>query len=160
MLSGGSVWKGVVGLAGLEGVVLSGTSGSPNTFIDNSTSPVNATAEWEFRTDGTVWQVKGNAADVQFQDGIEWSAGQDAPAEDRWIRFTDDTGDASSSGDGTGTWHKVSGTGAANRKVGWVEFTDGLADQTGSAKVEIAIDSGGSTIIATGYYGATAQVAP
>lgn len=142
-------WKQI---HGGEMKTLSGTSGSPNP--DNSASQNYAAAGWTFKTTGTVWKY---SSATQFQDGIEWTSGQDSPTEDSWIRATVTAG--STPNGPVGSWLKVAGSGSADRT--WTidrDSTEGSGTTTCTLKIELATDSGGSNIVATGYYRANATI--
>ena len=136
---------------------LSGSTGTPNDVTNTESSPTNSSAWWEFRTNGTVWS-KGDSGTVQFQDSIEWTDEQDTPTVDIWIRSTANAGAAHTTGPTNGIWNVLQGSGEANQRWTWTETTDGEATTQGSVKIEIATDSGGSNIVATGYYQGTAIV--
>lgn len=131
-------------------VTLSGVIGTPNVTSDNGTDPQ---CGWQFRANGSVWQMRSNSADTQFQDGTEWNDNQDLPNDDFWIRFTEETfeGDGSRAVNPGTNWLKVSGSGSANRGFEADDIT-GTGPTVWKMKVEIAEDSGGSSIVATGYY--------
>lgn len=131
---------------------LSGTTGTPNIASDAQTSPTNAQAGWTFRTDGTVDEEEGAANFTQFQDGVEWTDEQDTPTVDIWIRAQNDAGDNPTTGPSLNTWHVLQGSGEADRQWRWIEITDGFASTSGTLQIDISTDSGGSTIVATGYY--------
>jgi len=137
-------------------ITLSGTTGSPNIFTDFALSPLNAQAHWEFRTDGSLWKMALRGSDIQFQSGVQWCAS--TPLGEYWARWTFNANDVHNVGSASGTWRKIAGSGAGVQYFGWLETTDGFATTEGSVKVEIASDSGGSTIVATGYYGGKADV--
>lgn len=136
---------------------LSGTTGSPNVASHATTSPADAEAGWIFNIDGTV-DRDDNGSVAQWQDGVEWTDEQDTPTVDMWIRATNDAGDNPSSGPALATWHKLQGTSEAVRTWLWEETTNGFASTAGTIKVEISTDSGGVTIVATGYYRGVASV--
>lgn len=130
-----------------------GSSGSPNVATSIKTTPTNATAYWAWNTDGTV-DHRTTTGISQFRAGIEWHG---SPSADVWIRFTSNSG-VVPSGVAMNTWLKVYGTSSANRTATWTYTSDTPGNTTGSVKVELSTDSGGSTIVATGYYGGVAQV--
>lgn len=138
-----------------EKVTLSGSSGSPNVATDNAISPADAEVSWEFRTDGSVWRLFDNAADSQFNAGVQWNP---SPGIDYWIRFTLDAGDAANVGNTFGVWHKLAGAGSSNRSFGWREIQSGFQTEAGTAQVDIATDVAGSNIVATGFYRGVATV--
>lgn len=134
-------------------VTLSGSSGTPNTSSDFAISTDNASVYWQFNTDGTVDRIKTQQSDVfDIFPGVQWC--NQSPTIDYWIRFTHNAGDASNFGNSSGSW--IAMTTAVGQ--GWQETTNGFAETSGSSKVEIATDSGGSNIVATGYYGGTANI--
>jgi len=136
-----------------EVITLSGTTGSPNTSTDFAISTNNASVYWAFNADGTVDRIKTQGTDIFEIFGPNQWCNTD-PALNYWIRFTHNAGDAANLGNSSGTWFAMSG---ANGQ-GWQETTNGFATHSGSSKVEISTDSGGSTIVATGYYGGTAEI--
>lgn len=140
-----------------ETYTLSGTSGSPNIAANTETSPTNSLVSWIFNTDGTVDKDEGGTV-TQFQAGTEWSDAQPTPGADMWLRATLDSGDTTTAGDTLGVWLKVAGSGSANRTFTWEETTDGFANTIGTIQAELATDSGGTNIVATGYYRGTASV--
>lgn len=138
-----------------EVITLSGTTGDPNQAIDFETSPTNAQAWWDFKTDGRIWK-EGLSAGF-FQSGTEWNSNYpDAPGRDYWIRATANADSAPNLGQTLNTWHVLYGTGQSDRRWGWEEAA--IGSYLGSIKVEIATDSGGSNIVATGYYEGRADV--
>lgn len=142
-----------------ERFTLSGTDGTPNALTDASTSGT-VTATWQFETDGEVWTFRDVGSDNQFQDGVEFSSKQPNSGKDLWIKATQTgvttPGDAPNVGDSTDSWLKVRGTSSANRSWGWTQT--GLGITEGTVKVDLSTDSGGSTIVATGYYKGTAEI--
>lgn len=134
-------------------ITLSGTTGSPNTSTDFAISTNDAYVRWFFNSDGTVDRLKLQGADsFEIFGPSQWSNG--TPIGDYWLRFTHNAGDAANLGNSSGSWLAM--TTALSQ--GWQETTNGFAVTTGSSKVEIASDSGGTTIVATGYYGGTASI--
>ncbi len=131
---------------------LSGTTGAPNSASDYNLFPDDSLAGWRFYNNGEVWKVETTT--TQFRDGIEWSSEQPTVTVDAWIRATYYSGDSPNSGDTLNTWHKV-GNGS-NRA--WLWSVTGAGSEVGVIKVEIATDSGGSDIVATGYYRGSAIV--
>jgi hypothetical protein len=140
----GGVWR-LVWEPAASDITLSGSAANPNEAVESQAGA--ATAGWNFNTDGTVDKVEGGTV-TQFQDGIEWDVNQDVPVDDYWLRATVNTGDAPTTGN-TGVWNKISGASSANYVLRWTKTVSG----SHSVKIEIASDSGGSTIVATGYYG-------
>lgn len=133
-----------------EVITLSGTAGAPNTTIDNAGSaPASAEAGFLFLTTGGVTAHRFITGDAAFQAGTEWC--NQAPVGSYWIRFTSNTGTDPSIA--MNTWLALT----TQRDCVWQAGT-AAETVTGSVKVEIASDSGGATIVATGYYGGTAIV--
>lgn len=131
-------------------VTLSGTTGSPNTSLDFAISTNNAEVRWFFNTDGTIDRLK-----LQGSDVFEWGNWcNQTPTISYWGRFTHNAGDTANVGNSSGSWISM----ISNISQGWNEDQDGFATYSGSSKFEIATDSGGSNIIATGYYGGTAEI--
>ncbi len=134
---------------GDEPVGLAGTSGAPRLAFDSSISPTVATVDWEFRANGEVWKDEGGTA-TQDNAGTTWyTGGGSPPTSTYWIRFTkpvtlDDDPD---SGDALNTWHEL---GTVTRLFGYNRSAAG--GESGKIKVEIATDSTGTNIVATGYY--------
>lgn len=147
----GSFWEPLYPASGvIETVTLSGTTGTPNTTLTVKLSPTDATAGWDFNSDGTV-DNEATAGISQFNGGVEWI--DLSPTGSYWIRATLNAGNAPDSGT-LGTWLALT----ISRSWRWT--ITGTGTTSGSVKIEIATDSGGSTIVATGYYGATATVEP
>ena len=143
---------------GPEVITLSGTTGSPISYTDVGEDPGNASVTWIFETDGEVQVLRLIESDFQYATGVQWSDWQPTPGQDYWIRATNNAGSNPTGGSGLGTWLKVAGSGSSNRS--WVWFRATVGTTTGSIKVEIATDSGGTDIVATGYYEGAAQVFP
>lgn len=148
----------LLGAESADLVTLSGTSLSPNVVTGLTASPNDSWAEWLFNTDGTVDTNEVTSGVVQFQTGVEWNDAQTTPAVDYWIRATLEDGVNPTSGAAIGSWLKVSVSGSANRIWRWTDTTNGDSTTTGTLKIEIATDSGGTNIVATGYYKGTAIV--
>lgn len=136
-------------------ISLSGTAIAPNTSVGVATEPTNAVAGWRFNVDGTVERfVSGSYADWDT-DPEEWVGNLQNPNDEYWIRFTLDSGDAATTiTGGAGVWNKISGSGEALALITWTQGSVGTL--SGVYQVDIATDSGGSNIIATGYYEGTA----
>jgi hypothetical protein len=125
---------------------LSGTTGSPNVATTITTFPDDASAGWDFRLDGRVQKVEATSS--FFNEGTEWTDAYPGETGDTWIRATNDAGSNPDSGPALGTWHTL-GNGATNS---WRWVVTGAGTSQGTLKIEIATDSGGSNIVATGYY--------
>lgn len=141
----------------VEVITLSGTSGTPNEASDSDNT--SADAAWEFLTDGTVDKIEGGST-TQFQTGVEWSDFQPTPGQDYWVRAQNDAGSNPTTGPALNTWHKVAGSGSANRRWTWqrLDFEDGPGTTTGTLQVDIATDASGTNIVATGYYRGSATI--
>lgn len=142
-------------------ITLSGTSGTPNLHSLEDTG-VNPSGGWIFDNEGRVYKADSMwAKTTQFQDGTEWNGSQDVPTDDYWIRFTEQSfvdggGTREYQNASLGSWLKVSGASSTDRAFGVEDLSgDGATEFT--VKVEIASDSGGSNIVATGYYKMTAE---
>jgi hypothetical protein len=135
--------------SGLGPVDLAGTVGVPRQAYDSSIDPNLATVDWDFRTDGGVYKVEGFSAPLETQDNASttWYPNGTPPTGRFWIRFTVDSGDTPDTGDSMSTWHTLAST---DRTFGYNR--SGTGQDRGVIKVEIATDSGGSSIVATGYY--------
>lgn len=140
---------------GLGPVGLAGTTVSPRTAFDSTVTPFLATVDWEFRTDGTVYKVEDFSVPVETQDNAAttWYPDGSPPTGTYWIRFTVYSGDTPDSGDAMTTWHTLA---SVDRTFGYNRSTTGT--ESGIIKVEIATDSGGTNIVATGYYEGTVDV--
>ena len=137
----------------IETVTLSGSTGTPNTSTDFAISTNNAEVRWYFNSDGTIDRLKLQLPDsFDLFPGVQWC--NQTPVGSYWLRFTHNAGDVNNVGNTSGSWLIM--TTALSQ--GWNESTNGFAETAGSSKVEIATDSGGSNIVATGYYGGTATV--
>jgi hypothetical protein len=125
---------------------LSGTTGSPNTVTTSDTAA--NWSGWRFSAAGNVFKNETGSF-TAFNFGTEY-ANTTPPA--TWIRITANAGDNPSTGISLGVWLEIN----VDRDFIWNRST--LGNTAGSVKVEISSDSGGSTILATGYYGGDATV--
>lgn len=137
----GGTWHDALGG---DVVTLSGSSGTPNVSSVITVFPTDATAGWRFRNDGSVERLVVSTW-TDFNDSTEWVIPH-AHAGSYWIRATLDADSAPSAGPALGSWHALTTT----RTWTWTETDSGTF--AGTLKIEIATDSGGSTIVATGYY--------
>lgn len=146
----GSTGTGVV-----ETVSLSGTTSSYNLAASNTVSPTSAVGGWKFKSDGTVFKTNiGGTYNIQFNAGTEWC--NTTPSQTYYIRCTVTSGFLGSGSDSAGVWLALT----SDRTFQVVDSTvSGGADQF-QCKIEIASDSSGSNIIATGYYQAYALMEP
>lgn len=150
MLSGGSVGRAA---GGGVNYTLQGTSGSPVVSSHATTSPADALAGWYFE-DSTRDVDKRNTSGLRTYDH-DWA--DDVPP-DLWIHADNHLGDDPNQGSSLNTWLKLSGTGSAERFWEWSETTNGFANLAGTIRVRLSTDSGGTTIVATGYYRGVASV--
>ena len=136
-----------------ETVELSGTSGAPNDVIAESVNPNPCTGYWKFKSTGVVMYFD-DVVEVQHQVGVEWC--NVTPSTTYYIRATEISGQTDAlNSDALNTWHSL----ASDRQ--WASSIESPTT-AGSAlwKIEIATDSGGSNIIATGYYRVICQITP
>lgn len=150
----GGILAGATGGAGSDTITLSGTSGSPNARTASETSPTDSYMEWSFETDGTVDTNRSDTGSTQFQTGVEWNASQPTPTATYYIKATLSAGTTPTSGSTMTTWLALT----TRRWWRWTETRNGFYTTTGTLKIEIATDSGGTNIVATGYYRGTAAV--
>jgi len=101
----------------------------------------------QFQTDGDIFSQSTATQPENLTDsGADWVEPKGYSATDHWIRFTVVSGDTPS-GSATGSWLKLSGSGSADRH--WY-----LLGVTGNSvatswTIEIALDSGGSNVVAS-----------
>lgn len=136
-------------------VALSGSSGSPNISNDQQLSGT-AQAGWRTLTTGELQRI---VADVwtDFSDEYFSIGGVSGdPNQDLWIRATLDAGDTPTVGT-LGSWLQCSGGGSGSRTWTW-QYSGAPDFLEGDLKFEIATDSGGSNIVATGYYRGHAEI--
>ena len=138
-----------------ETISLSGTSGTPNLADHETVVPNDCSCGWRFKTDGTIQILKNGTESGQFQAGVEWC--NVTPGSTYYVRATVSSGsiDAGIS-DAVNSWLALT----SNRS--WSASAAGSSPGGSFAllKIEIATDSGGSNIVATGYYQALCQVTP
>ena len=142
-------------VGGAISVNLSGSSGSPNVSTTLKEQPATVNAGWKFLTDGTMQRyiTDGQSYSSWSPDPMEWAFPARAGIGNRyWIKATSNVADDPNSGNSVGTWH------ALTSDVEFVWQRSALGTKSGSVKIEIATDSGGSNIVATGYYGGSATV--
>jgi len=136
-------WQNVV-------VNLSGTSGTPI----EATQTGCTRAGWRWNTNGTVDKnINGSYSDWgSTQTPVEYTDPQPIST-DLWLRFTYQSGTVADYITPTvTTWGKVCGSGASAAEF----YADSaISPQLSTYKVDIATDSGGSNIVATGYYRGT-----
>ncbi len=132
-------------------VTLSGTSGTPILSSILVNDPANATSGWKFKSDGSVQRKSGGGGGTYatYLPGVQWINVE--PGHTYYLRATSNAGDANTSGT-LNTWLALS----SDLTYEWTQTSIGT--KTGSLKIEIATDSGGSDIVATGYYGGFSEV--
>jgi hypothetical protein len=136
-----------------ETITLSGTTGSYNTTLVE-TQGVPAVASWTFKSNGTVFRTNIAGDPVIFNFLTEWC--NVTPSQTYYLRCTVQSGSLDAGSDTANVWHALT----ADRFFAVVDYTAGVSPETVSMKIEIASDSGGSNILATGYYQATANQEP
>lgn len=143
-----------------ETLSLSGTVASPN-VVQSTQEASSCAAYWYFEPDGTVFHsaADNQDPDVQFQSGIEWC--DVTPQQTYYIRCTllssSYTSGSGHLGSSFNTWHALSST------VSFGVSDNDAALATASSedyKIEISNDSGGTNILATGYYNIIARAIP
>jgi hypothetical protein len=131
---------------------LTGTVGVPIISSVSKISPTNALAGWYFESATRDIDREQFAGRSYYAD---WAS---AVPPDLWIRATNVAGDNPTGGSGLGTWLPLVGAGSAERFWTWLETTNGFATTSGTVMVELSTDSGGVTIVSTGYYRGVASV--
>lgn len=129
-------------------VTLSGSSGTPNQATADNTSPTSSTAGWKFQTSGQLQRTTGTGAYANFQAGVQWC---NRPAS-LYIRATLDSGNAPDNGPTLNTWV------ITTTEREWTWDRSAVGTNSGTLQIDIATDSGGTDIIATGYYQGSATV--
>ena len=152
--------------ASVDVVTLSGSLGAPNTANHSSSTSGTARAGWLFGVADAAPIEKGTlhrrqAATYDIPKPGEWTDNK-AYTRNFWIRARHDpdaTGDsawgvAPTEGSSLDTWTALSGTDPY-----WYWTSTSTSIVQGVIEVSISIDSGGSVIIATGYYKGYAKLA-
>ena len=135
---------GVV-VAGLARVQLSGTAGSPNTdtdFVINNT----ARAGWTFSLSGDLTKYSGSPYNGSEWFGVSGQSTHSTPTQTYYIRATYESGNFADFGSYL-MWQPLTST-----RTWYWEAGPGFDVNVGTMKIEIATDSGGTNIVATGYY--------
>lgn len=141
-------------------VTLSGTAGSPNSYLGFSQYP-GASAKCYLRanTNGKLERAISNLTGTlgaYVQIGSEWVSPLSTYAGSYWIRATKISGDTLDSGT-LGSWLALTSsrewqlTAYRSQALGGVEYKETLL------KLEISTDVSGSPIVATGYYKIAAE---
>lgn len=135
----------------LDVISLEGTAGSPHTNVRQTTSDGSVRVGFTFQASRVVSEWDTDASPVASGTGHENWCNQ-IPQNDYWFRFTQISSPSGGSytGDALNTWHADTATNSCL----WTDnrTASGYADESAVWKVEIASDSGGSNIVATGYY--------
>ena len=157
---------GVLSSVPREVVTLLGTSGSPtqrsyNGFTESGetghiyvqftcspTGALNSTkgyVEYDGYKEGTQINLQTNWH--QWVDPLDF---QDGPYYLQWTDTGDDDPPSGfSAAEGPGNWHEVANNGT---NIWWRQSHNGPITKWTTIKIELATDSGGTNIIATGYY--------
>lgn len=134
-------------------VNLSGTSGTPQVDTGLDEFPTVVQAGWEWKTDGSLNRIFNGAWNPTPD---EWFDPNGSPNITYYIRYTFNSGTAADViNPSVGIWAALT----TERNLLWEQSGVGSTG-LGSYKVEIARDSGGTNIIATGYYGGECTVDP
>jgi hypothetical protein len=138
-----------------EVITLSGTPSSYNSVVGEAQG-IDALAGWKFKSDGTVFRTNlpGTLYNIQFNAGTEWC--NTTPSQTYYLRCTVEAGSLGGSSSNENIWLALT----SDRTFEVVDTTAGFSPVTVQMKIEIASDSGGSNILATGYYQATANQEP
>ena len=134
---------------------LSGSSGSPNGSTDLELSGT-AQAGWRTLTSGELQRIVADVWTDFIDEYFSIGGVSGPPTQDLWIRATLDADDAPTTGT-LNVWLKCAGATSSARTFTW-EYS-GVPDfLQGDLKFELATDSGGSNIVATGYYRGRAEI--
>jgi hypothetical protein len=134
-------------------ISLDGTSGTPHNVDMTAIDPSNAVAGVRVNRNGTL--QKYTIAQTWATIGSTWAVPVTSTVGDsHWVRATKVSGDdPNNNNDGFGSWLNITGT----KEWSHIQSVIGSKGPT-VIKLEIATDSGGSNIVATGYYTFTATV--
>lgn len=143
--------NGVVATASGPQVILSGTPGLG--AVDDNDFEISGTADagWIFSSSGNLTRYSGTAYNAPEWFGRANETVHSTPDQTYYIRATTDIGDLPDSGTSLNVWFSLAST-----RSWWWTAGPGFDISTGTLKIEIARDSGGTDIVATGYYGGTA----
>lgn len=154
--------------AGVQDVLsLNGTSPSPILKTQLSTTPREASASWLIGCNDAPINsiISGEVQGAAFDDLALAQYVSDNVSTDwvipkafvitYYVRATLDAGSNPTAGSAMDTWLTLVPSGA-NRSWTWLQVGVGVI--TGTLKLEIATDSDGNDIVATGYYKARAEV--
>ena len=139
----------------VETVSLEGTSGSPEASGSFPFADGSLDLGWRFSTNGTVEDYDSDNSPQYSSTGHADWINTSSPSQTYYIRGTvaSQSGSQANAGSTLNTWLGLN----SNRSF---RFTDNRASGSYATasltyKIEIASDSGGSTIVATGYYNIT-----
>lgn len=138
-------------------ITLYGTTGTPIQANDFDIDPASLSAGWEFRSDGNMRREQSGGYAAYDPTPLDaWASRNPITGIGNryWIRATNNSGTDPDTGPALSTWHALSTT----REWTWTRSSIGTT--SGSIKVEIASDSGGTNIVATGYYGGQVTIDP
>jgi hypothetical protein len=140
-----------------EAISLSGTSGTPITFMDQGSGIQDLVMGWVFDADGNIYKYE-SIYNVGGQGKYLYSSTQwnnITPSTTYYIKFSNHAGNTmstspSSDTSGVGIWMSL----ATDKKFYFRDSRsiNSYADEEGTVKVEISTTSNGSNIVATGYY--------
>ena len=148
-------------VADIDVLNLSGTALAPNSQAHAAVFPEQSNVEWligcvqvssisvekgQIQSDG--WKGADARTYVSVDSGTDWEIPNDFSV-NYWIRATLESGSAPTVSSGMDTWLTLA-PGGANRAWRWSRSAQGTL--TGVIKLEIATDSDGNDIVATGYY--------
>lgn len=146
---------------------LTGSSGSPTNRGYTALDPAEGNVVWYIcGATGALNTTKGYIMNDGYDTGDAVSLSQSHaftnPLEGFgtiYVRLTADSGvaDASSHAIDGSTWHSLT---EDSHNIWWRETHNGAVAETCVVKVEIATDSGGTNIVATGYYQSTVSAEP
>lgn len=139
----------------VDTVTLSGTLGSPNTYYTFSQYPGGSAKVYlRANTNGKLEVAESNVLGTlgsYNQIGAEWISPLSTYAGSYWIRATKISGDNLSSGT-LGSWLALTSsqewqlTAYKSQALGGIDFKEIIL------KLEVSTNSGGTAIVATGYY--------
>jgi hypothetical protein len=144
------------GPAPSETITLSGTSSSYNFRIGETANPNPCTVTWFFNSDGTVEFFEPDLGTEEYwQLGTEWC--NVTPSTTYYIRATETSGTTDTgNSDALNTWLAIS---SPYRR--WCATASPPYTNAGASwKIEIATDSAGTNIVATGYYAVLCSITP
>jgi len=137
-----------------ETVSLEGTTGTPISFFDQSGGLDDLVMGWTFDSNGNIYKYENiynvSGAGTYLYSTSTWV--NTTPSTTYYIRVSNFAGNNLSTGDSAtlNSWIALTTT----RTFRYRDARDisSYGNESGTMKVEIASDSGGSNILATGYY--------